>query len=79
MKRVKKKYQTPVIHSIELGPISPVTASTPAPMRSDSHAPTRLNVIRNMTAIIPRKHGIAVYFPVSSLSIFILRRCSLLS
>lgn len=27
MKRVKKKYQTPVIHSIELGPISPVTAS----------------------------------------------------
>lgn len=28
MKRVKKKYQTPVIHSIELGPISPVTASS---------------------------------------------------
>jgi len=27
MKRVKKKYQTPVIYSIELGPISPVTAS----------------------------------------------------
>lgn len=27
MKRVKKKYQPPVIHSIELGPISPVTAS----------------------------------------------------
>lgn len=27
MKRVKKKYQTPAIHSIELGPISPVTAS----------------------------------------------------
>lgn len=27
MKRVKKMYQTPVIHSIELGPISPVTAS----------------------------------------------------
>lgn len=27
MKRVKKKYQTPVIHSIELGPICPVTAS----------------------------------------------------
>lgn len=27
MKRVKKKYQTPGIHSIELGPISPVTAS----------------------------------------------------
>lgn len=27
MKRVKKKYQTPVIHSIELGSISPVTAS----------------------------------------------------
>lgn len=27
MKRVKKKYQTPVIHSIEMGPISPVTAS----------------------------------------------------
>ena len=27
MKRVKKKYQTPVIHSIELGPISPVTAT----------------------------------------------------
>lgn len=28
MKRVKKKYQTPVIHSIELGPINPVTASS---------------------------------------------------
>lgn len=27
MKRVKKKYQTPVIHLIELGPICPVTAS----------------------------------------------------
>lgn len=27
MKRVKKKYQTHVIHSIELGLISPVTAS----------------------------------------------------
>ncbi len=27
MKRVKKKYQPPVIHSIELGPICPVTAS----------------------------------------------------
>lgn len=50
MKRVKKKYQTPVIHSIELGPISPVTASgdvtigsggnasgqTPPPMQSPS-------------------------------------------
>lgn len=36
MKRVKKKYQTPVIHSIELGPISPVTASPGGDVTIDS-------------------------------------------
>lgn len=38
MKRVKKKYQTPVIHSIELGPISPVTASGDVTIGSGGNA-----------------------------------------
>lgn len=38
MKRVKKKYQTPVIHSIELGPISPVTASSDVTVDFDGNA-----------------------------------------
>ena len=38
MKRVKKKYQTPVIHSIELGPISPVTASGDVTIDSGGNA-----------------------------------------
>lgn len=38
MKRVKKKYQTPVIHSIEMGPISPVTASGDVTIGSGGNA-----------------------------------------
>lgn len=38
MKRVKKKYQTPVIHLIELGPISPVTASGDVTIGSGGNA-----------------------------------------
>ena len=38
MKRVKKKYQTPVIHSIELGPICPVTASSDVSIDFDGNA-----------------------------------------
>lgn len=38
MKRVKKKYQTPVIHSIELGPICPVTASGDVTIGSGGNA-----------------------------------------
>ena len=38
MKRVKKKYQTPVIHSIELGPIGPVTASSDVSIDFDGNA-----------------------------------------
>lgn len=38
MKRVKKKYQTPVIHSIELGPISPITASGDVTIGSGGNA-----------------------------------------
>ena len=38
MKRVKKEYQTPVIHSIELGPISPVTASGDVTIGSGGNA-----------------------------------------
>lgn len=38
MKRVKKKYQTPVIYSIELGPISPVTASGDVTIGSGGNA-----------------------------------------
>ena len=38
MKRVKKKYQTPVIHSIELGPICPVTASIDVSIDFDGNA-----------------------------------------
>ena len=38
MKRVKKKYQTPVIHSIELCPICPVTASSDVSIDFDGNA-----------------------------------------
>ena len=38
MKRVKKKYQTPVIHSIELGPICPVTTSGDVTIGSGGNA-----------------------------------------
>ena len=38
MKRVKKKYQPPVIHSIELGPICPVTASSDVSIDFDGNA-----------------------------------------
>ena len=38
MKRVKKKYQTPVIHSIEMGPIRPVTASGDVTIGSGGNA-----------------------------------------
>lgn len=38
MKRVKKKYQTPVIHSIELGPICHVTASCDVSIDFDGNA-----------------------------------------
>ena len=38
MKRVKKKYQTPVIHSIEMGPICPVTASGDVTIGSGGNA-----------------------------------------
>ena len=38
MKRVKKKYQTPVIHSIELGPICPVTSSSDVSIDFDGNA-----------------------------------------
>lgn len=38
MKRVKKKYQTSVIHSIELGPICPVTASSDVSIDFDGNA-----------------------------------------
>ena len=38
MKRVKKKYQTPVIHSIELGPICSVTASSDVSIDFDGNA-----------------------------------------
>lgn len=38
MKRVKKKYHPPVIHSIELGPICPVTASSDVSIDFDGNA-----------------------------------------
>ena len=38
MKRVKKKSQPPVIHSIELGPICPVTASSDVSIDFDGNA-----------------------------------------
>ena len=59
--------------------IQSITNSTPMLIRSESHAPIRLNVIRNTIAIIPMKQGIAVYFPVSRRSICMLRLCSRLS
>ena len=55
------------------------TASTPMVIKSESSAPIKLNVIVNINAIIPIKHGIAVYLPVKIRSIAILRLCSLLS
>ncbi len=56
-----------------------ITLSIPIPIRSDNAAPIKLNVITNTRAIIPTKHGIALYFPVKIRSIDILRLCSWLS
>ena len=56
-----------------------VSAEIPISSRSDNAAPITLNVSQNTAAIIATKHGMAVYFPVRILSIFTLRRCSLLS
>ena len=56
-----------------------ITLSIPIPIRSDSAAPIKLNVITNTSAMIPIKQGMAVYFPVKIRSMAILRLCSLLS
>ena len=61
--------------------ISVISVKAPMPMsRSfESHEPITPNVSQNTSPIIPTKAGIAVYFPVKTLSIFTLRACSLLS
>ena len=51
----------------------------PICITSESAAPITENVRKNTSAIMPKKQGIAVYFPVSRRSIAILRLCSLLS
>ena len=51
----------------------------PISRRSESPFPITPKVSQKTRAIIPAKHGMAVYLPVSILSIFWLRRCSLLS
>ena len=56
-----------------------ITVSPMAPIPSESHAPIKLKVITKISPIIPRKQGIAVYFPVRTRSIAMLRLCSLLS
>ena len=47
-----------------------VTKSIAISIRLESHAPTTPKVIQNINAIIATNEGIAVYFPVSTLSIF---------
>ena len=56
-----------------------VTALTPISVNSCKNAPITSNVSQNTSPIIHIKVGIAVYFPVSTVSIFLLRICSLLS
>ena len=61
--------------------LSVISVRTAIPSSSNpcSHAPITLNVRKNTMAITQIKIGIAVYFPVSHLSIRWLRMCSLLS
>ena len=47
--------------------------------RSDSTAPNTLKVKKKMANITAMKMGMAVYLPVSTRSIFMLRWCSRLS
>ena len=54
-------------------------ASTPVLTRSESAAPTKLNVSTNTAAMMAKKHGIPVKRPVRSLSTETLRLCSRLS
>ena len=56
-----------------------VNQDIPIDNQSDNVAPITLKVSQNTRAIIATKEGIAVYFPVSILSIFTLRICDLLS
>ena len=59
------------------------TSSVSFPIRISStlcsDAPITWKVRKKTAAIIPAKHGRAVYFPVSTRSIFVLRTCSRLS
>ena len=58
---------------------SPARKSTARAISSWSHAPITLKVSQNTIPMMPRKAGMAVYFPVNILSIFALLACSLLS
>ena len=58
---------------------SEVNESIPRASKSDSAEPITPNVSQNTRNITPKNTGSAVYFPVRTLSIAMLRRCSRLS
>ena len=68
-----------MFHAVSVLSVRTVIQSMALSNAPCSHAPSEKKVSQNTSPMITRKDGMAVQRPVSILSSFMLRRCSLLS